>query len=78
MRLAFQHKFDFFMSALEPSIILPFARTLDTAICSAAELIFGFSFPPGSAELGRLRLPLKLNGGGLRSLVEVAPCAFLG
>ena len=61
-----------------PEQITARARTVDHAVLAAVTMCFGTDILDNDVAMRRLRLPARRYGGGLRSLVDVAPAAFVG
>lgn len=74
---ALQHKFDYFLQNIAPIHTLPHAAALDIELHRISELSLGFDLrDPLSSS--RLRLPIRLRGGGIRRLTDIAGPAYIG
>ena len=54
------------------------AVQIDAAILSALGTCIGEDVVQDAMALRRLRLPARMYGGGIRSVVDIAPAAFVG
>jgi hypothetical protein len=74
------HQWDYWMQHLLPEVSLAPSARVDAALLAAAEKALGIDFSAPDAEVARrrLRLPVRLRGGGVRSHVETTRAAFVG
>ena len=64
---------------LPPRVVASELNRFDNAITDAAAIATGIDFHTEAPLVHlRLRMPRKLNGGGLRSMADVAPAAYVG
>ena len=60
-----------------PADVARHAQAVDNAILAAVTMCLGRGILDDDVAMRRLRLPAKKYGGGIRSLVDVAPAAFV-
>ena len=70
--------FQYWLQHCYPEDVREAATTVDAGISSVAARCISEAVRTDGLTLRRLRLPARKFGGGLRSLVDVAPAAFLG
>lgn len=70
----------FEMQLIAPDILEPYLIRLDNAILEAVQgaTSIDFDLPENIIAKHRLRLPRRLNGGAVRSQLQVHPAAWLG
>ena len=73
-----QSKFQYWAQHNYPHDAGLHADSVDQAILAAASVCLGADVIADPVALRRLRLPARMYGGGIRSLVDVAPAAFVG
>ena len=73
-----QHQFQYWVQHCSPEVVLPMATRADEALLGVARCCISDNLGRDALSLGRLRLPARRYGAGLRSLAQLAPAAFLG
>jgi len=73
-----QHKLQYWLRGCAPRHMRDHAATVDLAIDAAVERATELHLEGDDITRQRLRLPGRHSGGGVRSMVELAPMAFAG
>jgi hypothetical protein len=72
------HKFDFWLRNSYPSAVQEAAEMVDAGLRAVAEAALQNGLEDGSRALRRLRLPARMQGGGIRQQSELSHAAFVG
>ena len=73
-----QTKFQYWAQHCPPTVVQNAAAKFDAAILEVAATCIGNNIRQDPLTLRRLRLPARMYGGGLRSVVDTTPAAFIG
>ena len=72
-----QSKFHYWVQHCPPAVVQPAAHRFDQALLDVAQICVSTGIASDPIALRRLRLPARMYGGGLRSVEDVAPAAFM-
>ena len=70
--------FQYWAQRCPPTVVQNAATKFDAAILEVAATCIGNNIRQDPLTLRRLRLPARMYGGGLRSVVDTTPAAFIG
>ena len=73
-----QHKFQYWTQHCFPRDVATAAARIDGAVRALVAATVGEEVNTDELASRRLQLPARMFGGGIRSMVDVAPAAFLG
>ena len=70
--------FQYWTQHCYPADCVPHAQRVDQGVLAAVTMVLGNNLLDDDIAMQRLRLPARKFGGGIRSLADVAPAAFVG
>ena len=70
--------FQYWTQHCYPADVMHHARAVDNGVLAAITMCVGPGILDDDIAVRRLRLPARKFGGGVRSLADVAPAAFVG
>ena len=73
-----QSKFQYWIQHCTPDVVASAAQEFDASVLRAVCDCIGDGTAEDPICMRRLRLPARMYGGGIRSMVDVAPAAFMG
>ena len=78
LQYSLQHKVTYWLRTCTPEETEEMASLVDTAILDAVHAATGIRFDAEKVAKDRLRLPLRMKGGGVRSMVDLRNPVFMG
>ena len=75
---SFSAVFQYWIQHCYPDTVRPAALRIDAALLQVAQLCIPGLDSSDGTTMHRLSMPARFYGGGLRSMADLAPAAFLG